>query len=131
MNKKVIDLNFYNEISILPQGSINQFIEHKDTFPISFKDAYTILNNHKKVYSILTDTQYYPRKLLVDGYPNQNKKMFSISIREFIDVRATIIASFSVDAYTGNMYFEPKPSSEAYENGLWKIPIDEWDSQLD
>lgn len=131
LKKVLLDIEYQNEISILSADKVNQFIEYGDTFAISAIEAYILLNKQEKIQYILADTQHYQRKLLISGYPNQKKKSFNISVREFIDVRASIVASFSVNAYTGDVFFEPKVSSTAYENGVWKIPIDKWDSKLD
>jgi hypothetical protein len=125
------NLNYQSQISILSPKDVKEFVEERDTFPISARKAYVLLNKQEKVQEILADTQHYQRKLLIDAYPTNKKKKFSISVREFIDARASIIASFSVNAYTGAIFFEPKPFSEAYENGLWKIPIEDWDSELE
>ena len=131
LKKVPLDLDYHNQISILPTERVNQFAEHEDTFHISAIKAYELLNEQEKVKHILADTQHYQRKLLIGAYPNHKKKSFSIEVREFVDARASIIASFSVNAYTGAIFFEPKPFSEAYEKGLWKIPIGEWDSKLE
>jgi hypothetical protein len=131
LKKAPLNLEYHNQISILPTERVNQFAEHGDTFHIGVIKAYELLNEQEKVQELLADTQHYQRKLLIGGYPNHKKKSFSIEVREFVDARASIIASFSVNAYTGDIFFEPKPFSKAYENGLWKIPIDEWDSKLE
>ena len=124
-------LNLNYQISILPSENVKQFLEQGDTFSISAIEAYELLKGQEKVKHILADTQHYQRKLLIGGYPKATQKSFNIEVREFVDARASIIASFSVNAYTGEIFFEPKPFSEAYKNGLWKIPIDEWDSKLE
>jgi hypothetical protein len=131
LKKVPLNLDYHNQISILPRENVKQFVEHGDTFPITAIKAYTLLNQEEKVQQILADTQEYQRMLLIGAYPNKKKDKFHIEIREFVDMRAPILASFSVDAYTGAIFFEPKPFSEAYEKGLWEIGIYDWDSKLE
>lgn len=126
-----LNLKYHYQISALSPKNVKDFLEKRDTFPITAITAYKSVYEERKVQEILADTQYYKRKLLIDDYPSNSKKVFSVDVREFVDNRGVIIASFSVSAYTGDIFFKPKPFSKAYESGLWKIPINEWDSKLD
>lgn len=131
LKKVPLSLEYHNQISILPTESVKQFIEQGDTFPIADLKAYALLYQEKKVQEILADTSNYQRKLLIGRYPNRTKKSFCIEVREFIDLRAPVLASFSVNAYTGAIHFEPKAFSAAYKKGLSKIELEAWDAILD
>lgn len=104
LKKAPLNLEYHNQISILPTERVNQFTEYGDTFHIGVIKAYELLNEQEKVQELLADTQHYQRKLLIGGYPNHKKKSFGIEVREFVDARASIIASFSVNAYTGDIF---------------------------
>jgi hypothetical protein len=119
-------LNTLEELSVLRKEDIIPYIEIKNNFKYTAQQVLQLLKQSPKVKQSLSNKQHL---LLIEQFPTLTQPLFIVNIRHSWNGQLKRLVTFRVNANTGTVQVASPLFSDAYNNGIFHISLQEWEKQ--
>lgn len=120
------ELQTLEQLTLLQKEDLYPYLTIKNQFPWQAKEVIHLLQQSPKVQQFLSKKDH---QLLIERFPTLEEPFFVTNIRYPWNGMLKRLTTFQTNAHTGATIIKTAPFSEAYEQGIFEIPLEEWEQQ--